>query len=183
MNSYLDHLECGWCGATYPTDQLINLCPACGKPLLARYDLPAARAGFDRDQLVSRPPNLWRFAEVLPVRSPDFRFTLGEGFTPLLPLARLGAALGLSHVYAKDEGLNPDRLVQGARLGSRGGARRRTRRRSGRHPQRGQRRERHRRLAARAGIPAHVFLPRDVPEAFPGGDSGARRAGDRWSTA
>ncbi|MFN8561462.1 MAG: hypothetical protein U0703_07550 [Anaerolineae bacterium] len=55
-----------------PADQLINLCPACGKPLLARYDLLAARAGFDRDQLASRPPNLWRYAEVLPVRSPDF---------------------------------------------------------------------------------------------------------------
>ncbi len=86
MKSYLSHLECGWCGKTYPADQLMNLCPDDGKPLLARYDLDAARADFSRDAIASRPPTMWRYTEVLPVREAAHRMSLGEGFTPLLPL-------------------------------------------------------------------------------------------------
>jgi threonine synthase len=47
---------------------------------------------------------LWRYAEVLPEGEP---VTLGEGMTPLLAAPRLGASMGLQHLYVKDEGLNP----------------------------------------------------------------------------
>src|SRR5258707_4245900 len=107
MNSYVSHLECGYCHTTYDYHQVMNLCPKCGKPLLVRYDLDAARAGFNRDDLQNRAPTLWRYAEMLPVQDERYRLTLGEGFTPLLHLNRLGSALGLNHLYAKDEGLNP----------------------------------------------------------------------------
>lgn len=166
MKSYLDHLECGWCGRAYPADQIMNLCPNCGKPLLARYDLTSARAGFSHKQLSERPPDMWRYAEVLPVRSPDFRVTLGEGFTLLLPLPRLGRMLGISHVYAKDEGLNPTgsfkargiamAISRAAELGVEAVA----------IPSAGNAGSATAAYAARAGIPAHIFLPRDVPEAF-----------------
>ncbi len=49
--STLTHLECGKCGATYPADQLMNLCPACSRPLLARYDLARAAQTLTRDAL------------------------------------------------------------------------------------------------------------------------------------
>jgi threonine synthase len=107
MQSHLTHLECGWCRAAYDADRLWNVCPACGRPLLARYDLEATREAFPREALRDRAPTLWRYAEILPVRVPAYRLSLGEGFTPLLRLDRLGASLGLEHVYAKDEGLNP----------------------------------------------------------------------------
>ena len=84
MKSYLTHLECAWCSATCEADQLLNVCPACGKPLLVRYDLDSVRAVFPREMLAERPPTLWRYAEVLPVRDPARRLTLGEGFTPML---------------------------------------------------------------------------------------------------
>ena len=166
MTSYLDHLECGWCGSVYSADQLINLCPKCARPLLARYDLDAARGSFTREMLANRPPDLWRYAEMLPVRDPAFRVTLGEGFTPLLPLPRLGKTLGMDALYAKDEGINPTgsfkargialAVSRAAELGVEAIA----------IPSAGNAGSATAAYAARAGLPAYVFLPRDVPEAF-----------------
>ena len=76
----------------------------CGKPLLARYDLKRAAGTFLLETLKDRPPNLWRYAEVLPGDPP---VSLGEGMTPLLHAKRLGASVGLENLYVKDEGLNP----------------------------------------------------------------------------
>jgi threonine synthase len=104
--SYLSHLECGWCGERYEADRLLNLC-ACGRPLLARYDLERARAALAREQLAAREATMWRYAELLPVPSRDAIVSLGEGWTPLLAAPRLGARLGLSRLFVKDEGLNP----------------------------------------------------------------------------
>ena len=87
--STLTHLECGRCGTTYHADQLINLCPACSKPLLARYDLAAAARTLTPEALRQRPQTLWRYAEVLPVQHSEAVLNLGEGFTPLLHAERL----------------------------------------------------------------------------------------------
>jgi threonine synthase len=101
------HLECTRCGASYDPEQLWRLSPCCQKPLYARYDLASLRGRFRPERLAGREPTLWRYAEVLPVRDPRFRLTLGEGFTPLLPAPRLGAALGVERLWLKDEGQNP----------------------------------------------------------------------------
>ncbi|WP_410793005.1 threonine synthase [Kribbella sp. C-35] len=100
--SALSHLECPRCGATHDADQIIGLCP-CGSPLLARYDVPS----LTKADLASRAPDLWRYHELLPVRSPENVVTLGEGMTPLLPLPRYGAELGVDRLLMKDEGLIP----------------------------------------------------------------------------
>lgn len=105
--TYLSHLECARCAKTYDADQVVNLCE-CGGPLLVRYDLSAvAASGFRPAALAGRVSNLWRYREVLPVRRDENIVTLGEGMTPLLPLRRLGAALGLPNLLLKDEGVNP----------------------------------------------------------------------------
>ena len=85
----------------------MNLCPACGKPLLVRYDLAQASQTLTRDSLAGRAETLWRYEEVLPVRRRDAIISLGEGWTPLLAASRLGASIGCAHTYIKDEGLNP----------------------------------------------------------------------------
>ena len=72
--------------------------------MLARYDLAAAERTLTLDALRTRPRTMWRYEEVLPGASP---VTLGEGMTPLIHAARLGERIGLSHLYIKDEGLNP----------------------------------------------------------------------------
>ncbi len=106
--SYFTHLECGSaCGAgPFDPRERHFLCPSCGLPLLARYDLAAAR-GWRKDTLPGRAPNMWRYREMLPLLAGDVPVTLGEGFTPLFHARRLGATLGLERLLIKDESLNP----------------------------------------------------------------------------
>ena len=104
MPTALTHLECSRCQKSHPHDRLQNLCTACGKPLLARYDLRAAAKTMTRKALAARPATMWRYAEVLPGSAP---VSLGEGMTPLLGARRLGERLGIKNLYIKDEGLNP----------------------------------------------------------------------------
>jgi threonine synthase len=115
--SYLSHLECGYCGKTCEADAVWNLCTQCGKPLLVRYDLNAARKGVDRDAITGREQTLWRYHELLPVRNREKRLSLGEGFTPMIHAKRLGAAVGFAKLYIKDEGLNPTGSFKARGLG------------------------------------------------------------------
>ena len=103
--SALDHLECPRCGRTHDAFVRQGLCPACGAPLLARYDLRAVTT--TREQVSHRPPDLWRYHELLPVSAPEHVVTLGEGMTPLLPAPRLGAEIGVPGLLVKDEGALP----------------------------------------------------------------------------
>lgn len=105
--SYLADLRCSACATVYDADRVQGLC-RCGAPLLARYDLGALRAAAPDPSLVAgRPADLWRYHEILPVRSPGHIVSLGEGMTPLIRLDRLGERLGLSTLLLKDEGLLP----------------------------------------------------------------------------
>lgn len=106
--SYFTHLECAAaCGAgPFDPRERHFVCPSCGLPLLARYDLVAARA-WSRDSLAGRAPDMWRYRELMPLFDGDTPVTLGEGFTPLMAAARLGERLGLSALFIKDESLNP----------------------------------------------------------------------------
>src|SRR5260370_17718708 len=101
--SKLSHLECSKCGSRTEANAEAHLC-ACGKPYFARYDLAQAARTLTHENLLTRPKNLWRYAEVLPGCAP---LSLGEGMTPLVPAERLGAARGLKRLYGKDETLNP----------------------------------------------------------------------------
>jgi threonine synthase len=104
--SFLSHLECSRCRKTHDAERVQNLCD-CGGPLLVRYDLKAAASAVRPSDLAGRVSSLWRYRELLPVRDPKNIITLGEGMTPLFPLPRLGAELGLRDLWLKDEGLNP----------------------------------------------------------------------------
>jgi threonine synthase len=104
--SYLSHLECSRTGTTYDADAVQGVSDV-GAPLLARYDLERVRDELTRDEIAARPPTLWRYHEVLPVRDPRHVTTLGEGMTPLLPLPTYGASIGVPGLLMKDEGLIP----------------------------------------------------------------------------
>lgn len=105
--SYLTHLECSRCGQVHDADVLQGLCRICASPLLARYDIPALSERIAPEAFAGRSPDLWRYHELLPVASADAVVSLGEGMTPLVPMPRLGASLGLERLYMKDEGLIP----------------------------------------------------------------------------
>ena len=105
--STLSHLECTWCGQTYDADQVYKTCPACGKVLYARYNLAEAARTLTKEALVGREPTMWRYREILPVKSQANIVSLGEGFTPLLSTPRLAQKVGLKKLLVKDEGQNP----------------------------------------------------------------------------
>jgi threonine synthase len=107
MKSYLTHLECTACGDTFSAEDAHGTCQACGKVLYARYDLENARKELDRDNLASRPPSMWRYFELMPVRRQENVLSLGEGMTPLVHARALGAQLGCQQLYIKDESGNP----------------------------------------------------------------------------
>jgi threonine synthase len=106
--STLTHLEGGLSAARYPADELVNLDPADGKPLLPRYDLERAAAALSRESLATRRTGgVWRWAEILPVLRWESALSLGEGGTPLLPASRLGRHFGVQNLLIKSDSLNP----------------------------------------------------------------------------
>ncbi len=165
MFSYLDHLECTKCGEAYPHDQVMTTCPQCGKVLYARYDLARLKREVDRDSLQSRPSNMWRFSELMPVANPDNILTLGEGGTPLLQSDTLGKKLGLKSLYIKDEGLNPTGTFKARGLSAAVSRAAELGLRKFTLPSAGNAAGAIAAYAAKGGLEAHVFMPQDAPQA------------------
>jgi threonine synthase len=164
MSSYLTHLECTSCGMTFPSECLMTTCPACGKVLFARYDHNAAAREMTPGALAARPWNLWRYAEIMPVRDPHYAFTLGEGGTPLHEALRLGSDWGFDRLLVKDEGLNPTGSFKARGLGVAVSRAKELGATAVAIPSAGNAAAAMAAYAARAGLPAIVAMPRDAPE-------------------
>lgn len=157
------HLECAHCGTRHEVQRLQTVCTRCGGPLLTRYDLDAIRKRHRRTLFENGAASMWRFAALLPRVSPANNVSLGEGLTPLLSVPRAAAPLKLQHVWVKDEGSNPTgtfkarglclAVARALELGVRRVA----------VPTAGNAGVATACYAARAGLPAHVFVPDDVP--------------------
>ena len=165
MDSALTHLECPECGRHYAADQIQTFCAHCNSPLLALYNLDSLRGSFRAETAAARLRGIWRWAEILPVRHDNFRLSLGEGDTALIAARHLASDLDLPALWIKDESSNPTgtfkarglamAVARGLELGihefviptagNAGGALAA--------------------YAARAGVSAHVFMPRDAPPA------------------
>ena len=163
-SSFLTHLECSRTGERYDPAEVQHLSKT-GAPLLARYDIEGARNTLTPETLKSRTFDLWRYREMLPVRDTRSIVSLGEGGTPLVHAGRLGEQLGLAHLFIKDESRNPTAsfksrgmavsVSMAAALGAKELA----------TPSAGNAGAALAAYAARAGLPAHVVLPRDAPRA------------------
>ncbi|MFA5860622.1 MAG: threonine synthase [Candidatus Thermoplasmatota archaeon] len=105
--SFLTHLECGKCRERHDAAVPQNLCSKCGKPLLARYDMEAAKDAVTRDSWERGRDDLWRFEAMLPVLRARFITSLGEGMTPMLEGKRLATEVGIPNLVIKDESSNP----------------------------------------------------------------------------
>ncbi len=161
--SYLSRLECSGCGKVYSHAELHTFCTSCQSPLLSIYDLKSARQQVDRDEISRRRKGMWRWQELLPVLHTEHQIFLGEGDTSLLSLPNLEKELGLSNLYVKDESSNPTGSFKARGLaaaiskakelgvdkviiptaGNAGGAMAA--------------------YAARAGLRAYIFMPKDTP--------------------
>jgi threonine synthase len=161
---FLSRLECTSCGLRHEWSRLQNLCTSCHKPLFAIVDLVRLRriGTLTREVLPTREKSLWRYRELLPLPEDVEPVSLGEGGTPLLRAARFGGDVDL---WVKDESQNPTQSFKARGMavavsmakylgatklavpsaGNAGGALAA--------------------YAARAGLEAHVVMPRDTPRA------------------
>ncbi len=159
------HLECAACGLRHEARRLHNLCSECGKPLLVRYDLQAAAASLTKASLKGRGPDLWRYREVLPVEHDENIVNLGEGFTPLVRASRLGERLGLPELYIKDEGQNPTQSFKARGMAAAVSMAKELGATKLAVPSAGNAAGALAAYASRAGLEAHIFMPRDTPKA------------------
>jgi threonine synthase len=165
--SFLSHLECSNCGLRHGAEQLQTVCTACGKVLFARYDLDGVRAAVTPEAFAGRRWDMWRYAELLPIRDQNNVVSLGEGLTPLVRVrleARQALGIERGEVLLKDEGQNPTAsfkargqaaaISRARELGARAVA----------LPSAGNAGAAAAAYAAAAGLTCHVAMPRDVPE-------------------
>ena len=164
MRSYLTHLECTYCNASYSADEANRLCAECGKVLYPRYDLEAASAALDKEMLKGRPANMWRYFEVMPVRDPANVVTLGEGFTPIFKAERFGPEMGCTNLYIKDEGVNPTASFKARGLSAAVSKAKELGITKITMPSAGNAAGAMTAYAAKAGIESYVFMPQDAPE-------------------
>lgn len=157
------HLECSRCGRSFEAGQVHNLCP-CGGPLLVRYDLEKARKSWNRAWIPNGPSSMWRYQPVLPVRRPESIVSLGEGFTPLIRARRLGQRLGAENLWIKDEGVNPTGSFKARGLSCAVSMALEFGIRKLAIPSAGNAASALAAYAAAAGLEAHIFMPRDVPQ-------------------
>lgn len=101
-------LACRDCGYRTPLLDRSFKCPACGEGLDVDYDYELAKKRIEERPLAERPWNIWRFEELLPILNRRAQQQVGAfaGKTPLIHAERLGAELGLSNLYLKDDSTN-----------------------------------------------------------------------------
>src|SRR5436190_6001128 len=163
--SYITHLECSGCGEKYSHEIVRTFCPICQSPLLPRYDLASARQHVDRDEISRRPKGMWRWSELLPVLKKENQIFLGEGDTPLLTLPHLETELGLSRLYVKDESSNPTGSFKARGLAAAVSKAKELGVKKVIIPTAGNAGGAMAAYAARTGLKAHIFMPKDTPYA------------------
>ena len=163
--SFFLELECSGCGAKYSSDEVHTYCPECQSPLLARYDLKSIREHIDRDAVRHRLYGMWRWHELLPVKDPKNIVFLGEGDTALLQLPNLEKELGVSDLYAKDESSNPTGSFKARGLAAAVSRAKELGIKKVIIPTAGNAGGAMAAYAARAGIQALIYMPKDTPRA------------------
>ncbi|HJS20147.1 MAG TPA: threonine synthase [Anaerolineales bacterium] len=161
--SFLTYLECSKCGKIYPHTEVQTYCSECTACLLPRYDLDSAREHIDREEISRRPKGMWRWHELLPVLDEENQIFLGEGDTPLLSLPRLQQEMGLSHLYVKDESCNPTGSFKARGLAAAVSKAKELGVEKVIIPTAGNAGGAMAAYAARAGLRAYVFMPKDTP--------------------
>src|SRR5712692_3084217 len=167
---FLTHLECTACGLRHDSSRLQNLCTGCGKPLFAVVDLVAV-SKLDRfkrssvgETFRTREESLWRYRELLPLPKDAEPVSLGEGGTPLLRATTFGAEVGVD-LWIKDESLNPTQSFKARGMSVAVSMAKYLGAKKLAVPSAGNAGGALAAYAARAGLEAHIFMPRDTPRA------------------
>ncbi len=161
---FLTHLECSACGKQHDWSRLQNLCRACGKPLFAIVDLAAAGRELIREKLATRERSLWRYRELLPLPKDVEPVSLGEGGTPLLQSNKIRDELDVD-LWIKDESVNPTQSFKARGMSVAVSMAKFLGAKKLAAPSAGNAGGALAAYAARAGLEAHIFMPRDTPRA------------------
>jgi len=161
--TYAADLQCSDCSALFSASEIHTFCPDCQAPLLVNYDLSAARQHVDRDEVHSRQKGMWRWHELLPVLDPQNMISLGEGDTALLKLPGVGKTLGLSNLFVKDESSNPTGSFKARGLSAAISKAKELGIQKVIIPTAGNAGGAMAAYAARAGMRALIYMPRDTP--------------------
>jgi threonine synthase len=163
--SLITHLQCTGCGHIYDAGIIHTYCtqPGCGQTLFAMYNYHAAP---DKAVLKNRPATMWRYKEFLPVVNHQNIISLGEGFTPMIPLANLSYLAGDNEVVWKDESGNPTGSFKARGLSAAVSKAKEFGVQTIAIPTAGNAGGALAAYAARAGIQAVVYMPKLTPQVF-----------------
>ena len=163
MRSFLTHLECTYCKAIFSTEKPRRTCPKCSKVLFPRYDIENAKKEINPTKISTRTSTMWRYFEMLPIINPDNIVTLGEGFTPILPINNLGKSLDCSNLFIKDEGINPTSSFKARGLSAAVSKAKEFGLTKFTIPSAGNAAGALAAYCARGGMKSNIFMPRDTP--------------------
>jgi threonine synthase len=166
FNPWLLGFDCRGCGAQVEPAALQPVCPGCGRPLVARYELAGVAREVAREALDRQGPGPWRFRAVLPFAPDHPARWLGEGGTPLVPLPELAAAVGVRELWLKEESGNPTHSFKARGLALAVQAAAAQGRRAIALPSAGNAGGAAAAYAAACGLRCRVTLPDDTPEVF-----------------
>jgi threonine synthase len=156
-----DQLECSACGAEHAADRPQSVCTACGKVLFARYDLDGVRRSVKPRDFSTRRWDIWRYAELLPVRDEQNVISLGEGLTPLVKARH--PVIERGELLIKDEGQNPTASFKARGLAAAVSRAKELGARTVALPSAGNAGAAAAAYAAAGGLACVVAMPRDVP--------------------
>jgi threonine synthase len=166
MNTFVKDIYCPKCNARYPINTIQALC-RCGSPLLVDYDYERAAASGMREKFAARAGlGMWKYSELLPVQDSSNVVSLGEGDTPLVRSVSIGADLGLTSLYFKDECGNPTGSFKARGLSMAVSRAKELGIERVIIPTAGNAGSALAAYAARAGMKCKVIMPRDVPAPF-----------------
>ncbi len=103
-DNFMKALKCRECGREYPL-AATHVCEFDFGPLEVAYDYDRIKRSLNQAAILSRPQNMWRYRELLPVAGEP---TVGKevGFTPLIKADRLARKLGIRELWIKNDTVN-----------------------------------------------------------------------------
>ncbi len=150
-------------GKPFDIKSVHTFCLDTHEPLIAIYDTSTS---IDKSILNDRSQDMWRYGEMLPICDPRFRIRLGEGFTPLVNLRKLADSYGFNHLLMKDEQYNPTGSFKARGLGMAVSKAQELGIREFCIPTAGNAGSALAAYCAKAGLKAHIFMPRATPQVF-----------------
>lgn len=165
MNSLFKELQCPACGELYPGSVVQTVCvnENCLSSLYAKYDnvCKSPKEMFDINNY-----SMWRYSAFLPVVNPTNIISMGEGFTPIVPLKNLKYKGNEDNVFWKDESGNPTGSFKARGISAALSKAKELGVKEVSIPTAGNAGGALAAYCARGNMQAHVFMPKDTPKVF-----------------